>query len=119
MTPGARSERRWRPRGKEGGVNPRFVTVEPISVWTFATVPTDGVVASVIEGVGVPPVAIKSPLGSTCIRLLRASVERAGFMVIVVQLLAPERQQAAQASTRRPSGRTRTYPTLFGGIGYQ
>jgi hypothetical protein len=33
MTPGAQSERQWRPRGKEGGVNPTFVTVEPISVW--------------------------------------------------------------------------------------
>ena len=27
MTPGARSERQWRPRGQEGGVNPTFITV--------------------------------------------------------------------------------------------
>jgi hypothetical protein len=32
MTPGAQSERQWRPRGKEGGVNPTFITVEPISI---------------------------------------------------------------------------------------
>ena len=25
MTPGARSERQWRPRGKKGGVNPTFI----------------------------------------------------------------------------------------------
>jgi hypothetical protein len=40
MTPGARSERRWRPRGKEDGVdllNPMFITVEPIRLWRFAS----------------------------------------------------------------------------------